>query len=266
MLVRATRRRPLRSNSPLLSSARSRRTGTDDRLPSCPDDHQVRRRRQREAEIGGPAAPHNSIDNSVIDINDDSTTDGDGDVFRILNDNIANMSDNFRSMTLSLDREGTEEITREPETISETIVIEDDDEDPGNDDDNVNVTTYSETMDVNITRYSEYTLNASSSSDESTPGNLGETIYLTDSPVSPVLARAAGARVTPVHAPAAVARVTPDAPTKARATTNGDNSAGASNDLDTTMDCDQATLMSVYSALRCPICFDSYQMIQRKGI
>jgi len=198
----------------------------DSRLSSCPDERQVNRRRQDESNQGGPSVPHNSMDSSLIDLSETVELSHDGEVFGNAQSNYLNIISNIRTMALEHHEEETE-ITYEAETTAEIILIESDD----------NSEVENDLLEDQ--ENSGHYLGESASVDA--------TIDLTDSPLP---SRRASTLIEDVSS----------------GPNTGDDMELASSDLDTTSNFDEEAMRSFCASLKCPICFDHFIVIQRKGI
>jgi len=213
----------------------------DTRLASCPDESQVNRRRQEERSQGGPSVPHNSIDRSLVDLSETVELIHDGEVFGNAQSNTTNMLNiisNIETMALAQEEEETE-ITYETEMSTDIIVIGSDDE--------------SEVGNEIETGYLE-------NSGDPRSAAVDATIDLTESPL-------------PSRRASIVSREANGPPTtnndEMELTENGPTNNEAiemtSNDLDTTSNFDEEAMRSFCASLKCPICFDSFQVLHRKG-
>jgi len=219
----------------------------DTRLVSCPDESQVNRRRQEERSQGGPSVPRNSMDSSLVDLRNagflSETVEliHDGEVFGNAQSNTTNMLNiisNIETMALAQEEEETE-ITYETEMSTDIIVIGSDDE--------------SEVGNEIETGYLE-------NSGDPRSAAVDATIDLTESPL-------------PSRRASIVSREANGPPTtnndEMELTENGPTNNEAiemtSNDLDTTSNFDEEAMRSFCASLKCPICFDSFQVLHRKG-
>jgi len=217
---------PSQLNGSVAGVQRIRHTHEEDsRLSSCPDEAQVNRRRQEERNQGGPSVPHNSMDNSLIDLSETAEIGYEGEVFGGGQSNFINIVlSNMQTMTMALSQDDEEtEIMYEVETVSETIVIESDDNSDIDEDEDVTrpLTDHDDSGDI-LTE------------------NVDATIDLTDSPI------------------------------RQSKNDNGprrqDEMEMTSHYLDTTSNFDGEAMRSFCASLKCPICYDSYLVLHRKGV
>jgi len=208
----------------------------DTRLASCPDESQVNRRRQEERSQGGPSVPHNSMDSSLVDLSETVELIHDGEVFGNAQSNTTNISNsmsnlhnvisNIETMALAQEEEETE-ITYETEMSTDIIVLGSDDE-----------------SEVENEVENEITGDHENSGDPLSAA-VDTTIDLTESPL-------------PSRRASIVSR-------EANGPTNNDTIEMTFNDLDTTSNFDGEAMRSFCASLKCPICFDSFQVLHRKG-
>jgi len=229
----------------------------DTRLASCPDESQVNRRRQEERSQGGPSVPHNSMDSSLVDLSETVELIHDGEVFGNAQSNTTNISNsmsnlhnvisNIETMALAQEEEETE-ITYETEMSTDIIVLGSDDE-----------------SEVENEVENEITGDHENSGDPLSAA-VDTTIDLTESPLpsrrASIVSREANGPTTANNNDMELTEVVSR---EANGPTNNDTIEMTSNDLDTTSNFDEEAMRSFCASLKCPICFDSFQVLHRKG-
>jgi len=240
----------------------------DTRLASCPDESQVNRRRQEERSQGGPSVPHNSMDSSLVDLSETVELIHDGEVFGNAQSNTTNISNsmsnlhnvisNIETMALAQEEEETE-ITYEAEISTDIIVIGSDDEseveneitgDHENSGDPLSAAV-DDTIDL-----TESPLPSRRASIVSREANGTTTTYNDDMELTEVVSREANGPTTVNN---------DDMELTENGPTNNETMEMISNDLDTTSNFDEEAMRSFCASLKCPICFDSFQVLHRKG-
>jgi len=183
--------------------------------------------------------PHNSMDSSLVDLSETVELIHDGEVFGNAQSNTTNMLNiisNIETMALAQEEEETD-ITYETEMSTDIIVIGSDDE-----------------SEVENESTGDFI------SGDPLSAAVDATIDLTESPLpsrrASIVSREANGPTTTNNDEM---ELTENGPT------NNEAIEMTSNDLDTTSNFDEEAMRSFCASLKCPICFDSFQVLHRKG-